>query len=356
MLDLAEKLKSLRKEKNVSQEKLAEYLSVSFQAVSKWETGNTYPDISLLPDIARFFGITIDELLQVEKLNEKELYREYEKKQDELYRSGKRSEMLPLWLEAYQKMPNNVEVKEILMSTYFDTDRIKYQKEIVELGTQIYASDASMYYKGQAVHIVARTYAENGNYEMAKKWIDKTVQILHTQEILYAKIDSGEALIGNIRYCVYWLFHNLFHMAMRIYGDESLAGDLRYKQDVCKSVTELYEALYKNDDMDFESLMRLYQLHETVAQLEISLDNQEQVIRAHLNRALECVIRSMSVEAHELSHPLLRGWQVWAPPDDRLQWVRLMKAQIADHEFDPCRNAEWFAAVENRLNDLLAAK
>ena len=144
MLDLAEKLKSLRKEKNVSQEKLAEYLSVSFQAVSKWETGNTYPDISLLPDIARFFGITIDELLQVEKLNEKELYREYEKKQDELYRSGKRSEMLPLWLEAYQKMPNNVEVKEILMSTYFDTDRIKYQKEIVELGTQIYASDASM--------------------------------------------------------------------------------------------------------------------------------------------------------------------------------------------------------------------
>ena len=39
MLDLAEKLKSLRKEKNVSQEKLAEYLSVSFQAVSKWETG-----------------------------------------------------------------------------------------------------------------------------------------------------------------------------------------------------------------------------------------------------------------------------------------------------------------------------
>lgn len=38
-LHLDEKLKSLRKEKNVSQEKLAQYLSVSYQAVSKWETG-----------------------------------------------------------------------------------------------------------------------------------------------------------------------------------------------------------------------------------------------------------------------------------------------------------------------------
>lgn len=62
-INLGEKLKSLRKEKNISQEKLAQYLNVSFQAVSKWENSNTYPDISLLPEIARFFGITVDELL-----------------------------------------------------------------------------------------------------------------------------------------------------------------------------------------------------------------------------------------------------------------------------------------------------
>ena len=62
----AEKLKKLRAEKKVSQEKLAQYLDVSSQAVSKWETGNAYPDITLLPDLARFFGVTVDELLCVE--------------------------------------------------------------------------------------------------------------------------------------------------------------------------------------------------------------------------------------------------------------------------------------------------
>ena len=49
-MSLADKLKDLRKTKQVSQEKFAEYLGVTYQAVSKWENGITSPDISLLPD------------------------------------------------------------------------------------------------------------------------------------------------------------------------------------------------------------------------------------------------------------------------------------------------------------------
>ena len=79
-INLGENLKRLRKDKNISQEKLAQYLNVSFQAVSKWENSTTCPDISLLPDIARFFGITVDELLQVEQIDERKLYEDYERK------------------------------------------------------------------------------------------------------------------------------------------------------------------------------------------------------------------------------------------------------------------------------------
>ena len=216
-------------------------------------------------------------------------------------------------------MPNNVEVKEMLMSDYHDTDRVKYQNEIIELGTEIYNSDASMYYKGQAIEEIARTYATNGNIEMAKKWVDKTVQILHSQEILYSQIDAGEDLIADMRYCVYWLFNKLFYMACRIYSDEKSEKDFRYKQDVCRSVSQLYESLYKNDDMEYESLMKLYQLHEIIAELEVGLDNNMSVIEAHLNRALECVIKSISVEEHDLSHPLLSGWHIIASPINNMQ-------------------------------------
>ena len=50
-------LKSLRKEKNLTQEQLAEQLNVSGRTVSRWETGSNMPDISLLVELAEFFGV-----------------------------------------------------------------------------------------------------------------------------------------------------------------------------------------------------------------------------------------------------------------------------------------------------------
>lgn len=62
-----ENLKELRKLKNLTQERLAEFLGVSFQTVSKWERGDTYPDITMLPEIAAFFKISVDDLLGINK-------------------------------------------------------------------------------------------------------------------------------------------------------------------------------------------------------------------------------------------------------------------------------------------------
>ena len=62
MIRLGEKIKSLRKQKNISQEVFANYLGVSFQAVSKWENGYTMPDVTMIPAIASFFGVSTDEL------------------------------------------------------------------------------------------------------------------------------------------------------------------------------------------------------------------------------------------------------------------------------------------------------
>lgn len=64
-MDIGKKIKALRVAKETKQEELADYLGVSFQAVSKWETGASVPDIALLPNIAVFFGVTIDELFQI---------------------------------------------------------------------------------------------------------------------------------------------------------------------------------------------------------------------------------------------------------------------------------------------------
>ncbi|SEW34020.1 Transcriptional regulator, contains XRE-family HTH domain [Ruminococcaceae bacterium KH2T8] len=64
-------LKELRKEKNITQEQLADKLNVSGRTVSRWETGNNMPDISILVEMAELFDVSIPEIINGERKSEK---------------------------------------------------------------------------------------------------------------------------------------------------------------------------------------------------------------------------------------------------------------------------------------------
>jgi transcriptional regulator with XRE-family HTH domain len=63
-INIAKVITAKRKEKGVTQDDLAEYMGVSKASVSKWETGQSYPDITFLPQLATYFNISIDELIE----------------------------------------------------------------------------------------------------------------------------------------------------------------------------------------------------------------------------------------------------------------------------------------------------
>lgn len=69
-MDIGHNILMLRKLQNITQEKLAAEMGVSIAAVSKWETGNSMPDIVMLCALADFFGVTTDELLGRNKMEE----------------------------------------------------------------------------------------------------------------------------------------------------------------------------------------------------------------------------------------------------------------------------------------------
>ncbi|MGN1346069.1 MAG: helix-turn-helix transcriptional regulator, partial [Eubacteriales bacterium] len=64
-LKLGTIIKKLRTERGITQEELANKMGVSYQAVSKWETNTTTPDIAILPQIALFFGVSMDVLFSM---------------------------------------------------------------------------------------------------------------------------------------------------------------------------------------------------------------------------------------------------------------------------------------------------
>lgn len=76
---LSENIKRLRLEKELTQETLSEFLGVTSQSVSNWERGESYPDITMLPEIADFFKVSVDELLGVNRAeDEAEIIKELE--------------------------------------------------------------------------------------------------------------------------------------------------------------------------------------------------------------------------------------------------------------------------------------
>lgn len=85
MIYLNENIKKLRHEKGITQETLADFLGVTFQSVSKWERGESYPDITMLPAISSFFGVTTDELLGTEQSKKDVRIQEYIDEYERIY-------------------------------------------------------------------------------------------------------------------------------------------------------------------------------------------------------------------------------------------------------------------------------
>lgn len=67
-MEFNEKLQQLRKSKGLTQEELAQAIYVSRTAVSKWESGRGYPNIDSLKELAKFFSVTVDELLSPDEI------------------------------------------------------------------------------------------------------------------------------------------------------------------------------------------------------------------------------------------------------------------------------------------------
>ena len=97
----SQNLRRLRLQKNLTQEQLANILGVSVQSVSRWECGNTLPDVMLLPIIARLYGVTVDDLYRADAKG----YPSYAQRLLAVYEASGRSEDFLAAEQEFARMP-----------------------------------------------------------------------------------------------------------------------------------------------------------------------------------------------------------------------------------------------------------
>lgn len=112
-------IKKLRHDANMTQENLAELLSISPQAVSRWETDTAMPDISLLPPLANLFGVTTDYLLGMDQYQRDLRKAEFDEAFYEYWKHDDKEKNYQIALRAVAEYPGNMEYVEWLASAEY---------------------------------------------------------------------------------------------------------------------------------------------------------------------------------------------------------------------------------------------
>ncbi len=112
-------IKTLRREANMTQENLAELLSISPQAVSRWETDMAMPDISLLPPLANLFNVTTDYLLGMETYQKDLRKAEFDEAFHEYWNHDDKEKNYQIAVRAVAEYPGNMEYVEWLASAEY---------------------------------------------------------------------------------------------------------------------------------------------------------------------------------------------------------------------------------------------
>ena len=225
-MSIGDKIRRLRKVKKLTQEQLAEYLNISSQAVSKWETGLSSPDIDMLPRLAVFFGVTVDELLDFDR-------HRIDREVDALV-----AESVPLrqdpgraeafYRRALEKYPNN----EVLLNCLLMVIPSHRAEEKIRIGERLLDCTTDDEIRFDVCRLLAQTCHAIRENTMAEYYLAKLPEVYFLKTEVAVSIRTGESQLKEIRKTENVCFRILTEMLaqrMRREGDEryqSLARDL----------------------------------------------------------------------------------------------------------------------------------
>ena len=241
-------IKKLRRDRNITQEQLAELLGVSTNAVSQWECDKTAPDISHLPILANIFEVSADILLEIDiaKSKKQTEIKEFASKYTELHSQGKIAERLKLSRAMQKKYPNDETVRYYLMRVLQNGYADESFDEIVMLGEQLLES-TNMEYKMGAIRGLCFTYLHMGDRAKALQYAD----MMPPAEDLYLHVLDGDELVEHCQN-YFWKVCDRMYLYMKYLIDCKDSGYTHEeKHAMWNSLYDMFHMIFTDKDFGF---------------------------------------------------------------------------------------------------------
>lgn len=187
-LKIGSKIRTLRKKRGITQEQLAEYIGVSFQAVSKWENDVALPDITLVPVIARFFSVSTDEILSYDSTEKDEEIKNIVNEAYE-YRESDPEKGRAVLENGLKKYPDD----DILLNNLLYTlNYTQNPDETIKIALKLIDKTASDEVKFDALRFLAYAYNSKCETEKAVSALEQIPEIYFTKLSEMAFVLSGK--------------------------------------------------------------------------------------------------------------------------------------------------------------------
>ncbi|MBQ8741053.1 MAG: helix-turn-helix transcriptional regulator [Clostridia bacterium] len=354
-------IKNLRKEKDITQEQLAEYLGISSRAISQWETGKTMPDISQLPILANLFEVTTDYLLGV-NINEKD------KKVNDIVETAQKhwsrglndkgAEILREGLKSY---PDNPKIMLDLMSCLWRVrnfpenkeNRDALTQEVIDLGEKILETCTDTEIRNSATQLLCFIYPDTNHIDKATKLANTMPNRYVTREQLLKRIYKGTKRFELVRDDLCALISDLCHDMLyncAPLDDGNRPYTAKERVAIHKKYLDIMNIFFEDGNYGFfREMFALANLN--TAFCCISVDDCTQAI-SYLNTAKEqAIIYDTKYNPDdEYTCILLNGMKFGGVLRNTNKNVcKRLVEEMQDSAFDKIRNNDDFISILNEL-------
>lgn len=287
-------IKRLRRDRNITQEQLAEYLGISTGAISQWECDRTAPDITQLPLLANIFDVSADELLEIGGKKKEEIIKAFLQQYCELSNKGDHMSKFNLTKEMYRKYPNDYRVIGKYISELFNDPNYPdeplgeevHKDEIYKLCENVLENCTIQKIRYYAMSILSKLYINDGLIDKAKEMCEQFPESVYDTvseqyENLYGRCDDDKY----IEFTKKNLRHTANHLTNKIRNLGMFAMQTpEEKIQAFKKCLSLIELIYDDGDYGF-SCYHIGGIHCLIAKQYYKLGDIENAV-LHLENGL----------------------------------------------------------------------
>ncbi|MGN1346138.1 MAG: helix-turn-helix domain-containing protein [Eubacteriales bacterium] len=245
MYNIGQKIKDLRKKHDLTQEKLADYLGVSYQAVSKWETGVNTPDLSLIGPLTRLLHVSADELLGLNEPAADARREELEAMYQETWKTGDLEQRYRVCQTAVQEYPGDMEFLDRFawatgMRSFQFEDNETYraeQNEAIRLFARVIEDCTDTKIRSTSIRGIVQYLSFRERLDEAKHYAE-----LYPDDLPYTKDDvMADCLTGDEK-----IVHE---QKMRLNAMHTLLNELNWWDiDSCLAIIAILKVLFPDEN------------------------------------------------------------------------------------------------------------